>query len=400
MKEGRKTVHRILFTSSLLFVFHFAWTQTEKPKQWFIDGYIKNLQTLLFFNDAYFDTQSFQLVDTFLQDNLIHNRLNFKWYINSNWSLKADLRSRIFFGDLVKSDPKYAALIDNINNDHFDLSLVLLDQDSWVIHSMLDRFYLEYIKNDWEIRVGRQRINWGISTVWNPNDLFNAFNFTDFDYEERPGADGVRIKYYTGFASSIELAFNTADAFNQMTIAGLWKFNQWNYDFQVLTAYFDKGAALGGGWAGNLKNAGFKGEFTYFIADEENSKNAFSGTVGIDYSFSNSLYVNAGYLYGSLGGTRQNVLNLFDFELSARNLYPYRHAIFLQGTYPITPLLNSGLAIIYSPVKVHPVFINPTITYSVKENWDLDLIGQIVLNNQENYTSPIQAIFLRTKFSY
>ena len=258
-----------------------GFSQEEKPKNWQLNGYIKNMQTLIFFNDT---------AGVFVQDNLIHNRLNFRWYLSEQFTFRAELRTRVFFGDLVRANPDYAKLVDNVNNDFFDLSLVLLDDNSWVIHSMLDRLYLEYVKNNLEVRVGRQRINWGINTVWNPNDIFNAFSFTDFDYEERPGSDAVRIKYYTGIASSFEVAariYNVfeKDSLNQeKIIAGLWKINKWNYDFQVLAGYVKDDLVLGGGWAGNIKTASFKGEFSYFHALDERRKDAFAATFGVDYS--------------------------------------------------------------------------------------------------------------------
>ncbi|HQU58464.1 MAG TPA: hypothetical protein PLU64_04690, partial [Saprospiraceae bacterium] len=228
----------------------------EDSSKWTVSGYVKNMQALLFFNDAYPDFQQLKLVDTFLQDNLIHNRINTTWFINNELKLRADLRTRVFYGDLVKANPDYGKQVDNANNDYFDLSVVLLDANSWVVHTMLDRLYLEYIKGDWEVRLGRQRINWGISTVWNPNDIFNAFSFTDFDYEERPGSDALRIKRYTGFASSVELAVRMFDNFDEAVIAGMWKFNKGTYDFQVLGGYARQDLVLGGGWAGNLGNAG------------------------------------------------------------------------------------------------------------------------------------------------
>ncbi len=366
-----------------------------------INGYVKNLQTLLFFNDAYPDLQQFRLVDTFLQDNLIHNRLNFKYFINEHWNFKADLRTRIFFGDLVRANPDYAKLVDNVNNDYFDLSLILLGNNTFVIHSMFDRLYVEYYDDQWEIRAGRQRINWGISTVWNPNDIFNAFAFTDFDYEERPGSDALRVKRYLGFASSIEIAAKAFDNWDEATMAAMYKFNAKNFDFQILAGIAENDWVVGGGWAGNLKNTGFKGEATYFHPLESEGKSSFAATLGLDYAFSNSLYLNTGYLYNSNGATQGDVTSLFNFNLSAKNLYPYRHAIFSQVSYPFTPLLNGGIVLIYSPVASHALFVNPTLTISIAQNWDLDFVGQLVFNkNAEQYTSPIQALFLRLKLSY
>ena len=403
MNGGNQNINlmKSIITVALLVICFALKAQDNTSKNYYVSGYLKQMQTLLFFNEAYPDFQQGKLVDTFLQDNLIHSRLNFDWQMSDALRLRADLRTRIFYGDLVRATPDYGGLIDDVNNDYLDLSVVLLNENAWAIHSMLDRLYLEYINNNLEVRLGRQRINWGINTVWNPNDIFNAFAFTDFDYEERPGSDALRVKYYTGFASSIELAVRAFDDFDEATIAALWKFNKWAYDFQLLAGYTYQDIALGGGWAGNLGNAGFKGEFTYFLPLEDNKENAFAASLGVDYSFSNSIYAGLGYLYNSQGAVNASVTNLFNFELSARNLYPYRHALFAQMSYPITPLLNSGAAFIYSPIDAHALFFNPSFTYSIKENWDIDLIGQLTFDKgQDEYRSPIQAAFMRLKWSF
>ncbi len=384
--------------------------QEEGPEKIRLNGYLKVLQSAFVFNEAYpdFVNGKPQLVDTFLVDNLVHNRLNFWWYVNEHFTFKADLRTRIFYGDLVRASENYAGLVDNANNDYFDLSLVLVDNPSFVMHTMLDRLYLEYINEDWEIRLGRQRVNWGISTVWNPNDIFNAFDFTDFDYEERPGSDALRVKRYTGFASSVEFVTKIFDNWEEAVMAGMWKFNKNTYDIQLLAGLVERDLAFGAGWAGNLGNAGFKGELTYFLAmDEwfenyENAENSFALTTAFDYTFSNSLYVHLGYLYNSNGETDISSSRLFVFQLSAKNLYPYRHALFAQAMYPITPLINGNLALIYSPVEVHPLFLNPTVTFSIAQNWDIDLVGQITFDKEPDrgYVSLVQALFGRIKWSF
>lgn len=367
--------------------------QSDYDSDWQVQGYVKNMQTALFIDQ---DGES-----TYLQDNLIHQRLRLDWTPSTNWHVRMDLRTRIFYGDLVRQTPDYGEQIDDVNNDFFDWSVVLFSGDSWVGHSMIDRFYVEYIQGDWEITLGRQRVNWGISTVWNPNDVFNAFAFTDFDYEERPGSDVLRVKKYTSFASSVEGVIRIADRMEEAIIAGLWSFNKQGYDFQVLGGYVQNQWAMGGGWAGNIKTAGFKGEFTLFFPNGNTGENvSFSATTGVDYAFEKGLYLGLGYLYNSQGQTDGSILQLFDFELSAQNLYPYRHALFFQTSQPLTPLLSTGMAFIYSPVRSHPLFVNPSFTCSIGTNWDLDLIGQLVWNRDKGYNSPLQAAFLRVKFSF
>jgi hypothetical protein len=370
----------------------FLFSQEDTQKNWAVDGYVKNLQALYFLKTPLFDT--------LLLDNLIHNRINFRWYVNDHFTFRADMRNRIFYGDLVKLNPNFGKDVDNANNDFFDLSATLIDRGDLVVHSMLDRLYLEYIKNKWEVRAGRQRINWGINSIWNPNDIFNAYSFTDFDYEERPGSDAVRVKYYTGFASSIEIAVKAFDDPDNAVGGLLWKFNKQEYDLQLLAGVAQQDIVLGGGWAGNIKNASFKGEFSYFHSLQDSVKNSFAGTLASEYSFEKGLFLNGGFLYNSNGSKGAGSTILFNAEISAKNLYPYKYAVFAQAGRPLTPILTAGLAVIYSPVKTHSLFINPTLSYSVAQNWDLDLVAQIVFEKTTRYESPTQVAFLRLKFSY
>ena len=86
--------------------------------------------------------------------------------------------------------------------------------------------------------------------------------------------------------------------------------------------------------------------------------------------------------------------------MDARNLYPYRHSLFGQIGYPVTPLFNTNLAVVYSPGEENTLFISPVLAYSLASNWDLDLTGQIVAqDNGRSYNSPLQAFFLRLRRS-
>ncbi|MCB0642175.1 MAG: hypothetical protein KDC44_11065, partial [Phaeodactylibacter sp.] len=379
-----------LFALFLLLPLFSTAQEEEKPRNWTLSGYVKDLQAVYLLHTT---IPILNIDTTFVsQTSFLHNRLNFKWIINDAFTFKTDLRTRAFWGDDLND-----AFIDNLDqaNDYFDLSYGATNNNGLAFHTMIDRLYLQLNKGKWEVRLGRQRINWGINALWNPNDIFNAFAFTDFDYEERPGSDALRVKYYTGFASSIEIAAKAADSWETATGALLWKLNKWNYDFQVLAGIAQNELVFGGGWAGGIKGLGFKGEFSYFSPLDEAVDQTFTGTFSLSYVTSKSFFLNAGYLYNSNGMNAGSLLNLFNFQLSAKNLYPYQHSVFVQGSYPFTPLLNGSLAIIYSPSKAQALFVNPTITYSIANNWDLDLIGQIAFNEDDGFRSPLQGLFLR-----
>jgi len=362
--------------------------ESEDVKKVELGGYVKFLNT----------TTSIDGLDESLLDNLIHNRFNLKWYIEPEWTLTVEMRNRIFWGDNYRLNPFFEDQLDLGAKDYLDLSTSFIKSAKFLGHSALDRAYLEYNKDKWNIRLGRQRINWGINLIWNPNDVFNAYNFVDFDYEERPGSDALRVQYNYSYASSIEFVFNPSRISNQQSYAALWKTNKWNYDFQFLSGKVDRDIVIGAGWAGNIGLWGFKGEFV-FANNLDQIPNSFSATIGLDFAFESGNYLSFGYLFSDIeAGTFSD---LFNTQLSFKNLFPYPHAIFNQWQFQISPLINGGGSIIYAPSADHLIFFNPTFTASVSQNVDFDLVGQIVFVDQnKQYDSPLQSIFLRFKYSF
>lgn len=377
--------------------------QSEKPTKWQIQGYLKYLNSSIFIPTDQSPIPILPGKKFLLNDNLLHNRLKFKYFANDQLTINAELRNRIFWGDQVRftllTNGDFLEGIDQGSDDFFDWSLGHQDTSGYALHTTLDRFYAEWVKGQWEVRLGRQRVNWGISTTWNPNDIFNAYNFTDFDYEERPGSDALRVKRYLGFASSIEVAINAFDKKEDLIGAVKANFHTGTYDWQILAGVVEEHLTLGGGWAGNLGNASFKGEASWFAPLTDSLDNSFAFTFGVDYTFENQLYLNGGLLFNS-NGTTGNGEDLLSFQLSARNLYPYKYSVLAQASYPINPLLNSALIAVYSPGEANALFLNPVLTYSLSQNWDLDLVGQIAIQQEEKYKSTVQAGFLRVKWSF
>ncbi len=363
----------------------------EVERSWSVSGYLKDLTTINVTNDST------------LVDQLIHNRLNFVWDVNDAFNVQIEIRNRLFFGDLVSAIPNYGALIDT-NNDYLNLSYYSPKKKGWLFHTMIDRAFVEWMNEKWEVRVGRQRINWGMNLVWNPNDIFNSYSFFDFDYEERPGSDAIRVKHYTGFASSIELAISVHEDFDKATLAGLYKFNTRAYDIQLFAGKSRKDLTAGLGWAGNLGDAGLKGEVSYFHPYKGNLvKNALLASVTVDYNFESSLYLHGSYLYNSDGGNDVSMDQLTfntSGQLTVRNLSPFHHSTFLQVSYTFHPLINGGLAIIYYPSS-QALFLNPNITFSIKANLDLDLISQLYYDDfNDHFKAQIRLFYARLKWSF
>jgi len=282
-----------------------------------------------------------------------------------------------------------------------NLSWLLADRPALALHTIADRLSLNWRRNRWDITVGRQRINWGITTAWNPNDLFNAYNFFDFDYEERPGSDAVRMRYSTSGMAGFDLAVSRGQDSASLIGALLYRFNVRGYDFQVLGSWYHHDLALGAGWAGSIGNAGFKGEVTWFQPRSADTTGALSLTLGGDYTFSGGWYVGGALLYTSTGGNDAAALEqLSAQQLSAKMLMPFRYSVLGQVAKPITPLLAANMSLIYCP-GANALILFPVLTYSLSDNWEANLVAQAFFAPEnDTFKNRGNALFFRLKWAF
>ena len=351
----------------------------------------------------YLNTSSFTSLDSIGNDNLIHNRLNFKVYANDNLTLAIELRNRIFWGTSVKSIPDYASIVEQSTQD-IDMTDLLIKQPALIMLSNIDRLYIDYHSNKWQLVLGRQRINWGKNLVWNPNDLFNAYSFFDFDYEERPGTDALRAKYFTSGNSSLEFAINYTDEWKNNTVAIKYNFNKFQYDFQMIVAKYLENYTLGLGWEGVIKDMGFKGELSYFMPYGNSIEdNAFVGSISFDYYFKNDISLNVSTLYNSDGISNTNAYDtsqLYSESIDVKHLMPNKWSFFGQASKTFTPAIAGSIASIYA-ADIDMVFFMPQFTYSISQNWDFDVTGQLYYGKQEEQFSNLgNSVYLRFRYSF
>lgn len=363
-----------------------------------LKGYVKNMQ-------------SFQMADLkyVSHNNLVHNRLNFRLYPAKSATIGLEIRNRIFTGDQVNFNPQYAKAVDT-DAGIADMSWAWLNEPGIVALTQVDRLWFRWTSDSWDVCVGRQRINWGINAFWNSNDLFNSFNLVDFDYEERPGSDAVRVqRFFRGGLSSIDLAIVPATNDSTWIGAGLYRFNRWTYDFQVLGGWWKDDVAVGAGWAGNLGTAGFKGEVTYFHPQQNwiDTAGALSGSISVDYVLKGNLYVMGGMLFNSLGlDTALDLRALANSAItstvppSAKNLMPSKYSAMLSVSRPITPLISGSLVGIYAP-GVNLLFLMPSLSASIAANWEFAVFGQSTfLDNGRVFRNYGTSVFARLKWGF
>ena len=241
--------------------------------------------------------------------------------------------------------------------------------------------------------------------MWNPNDLFNAYSFFDFDYEEKPGSDAIRLMYYPSYTSVAELAVKV-NRNEQITAAGYYRMNQWGYDVQFLGGILNNDEYVAGvGWSGHIKGAGFNGELTYMrpAKNFHDTSATLLASVSASYMFANSLmlqmegYYNGHYEHMDMGSFR----NYYFRPLTVKTLSFSKFSWFAQASYPIHPLLEGTLAVMYYP-DMEGYFLNPSLRYSLTNNVQLSAFAQLF---QGKFTGgggqeKINFLFFRFKWSF
>lgn len=361
----------------------------EARKVFEFRGYLKDMQSVTY--DQNFSNP--------VIGNLIHNRLNFRWNPTTRITGALELRTRFYWGEQVRLTPGFAKMLRN-PNEAVDLSRLWVSGESMALQSNIDRLWFEYRANKWDARVGRQRLNWGIATIWNPNDIFNTYNFLDFDYEERPGRDAAKFIYHINNMSNLELSAAAADQTNKTVAAMKYFTNKWNYDFQFSGGIFHDKFTMGTGWSGSIKDAGFKGEVQYFTAHQDTAAQ-INVAAESDYVFAKGWYLNIGFLFNSAGISEPvNNWNLVAFRLSPEHLMPTKWNLAFTQSKQITPLFSGTLSVIYAP-GANLMILLPSIKYNLASNFDVDLIWQSFFAEQyDNFGGVSHRGYLRFKWSF
>jgi hypothetical protein len=362
----------------------------QKPE---ISGYFSDMPSVIGLD------MPLTLLSEWNWQNLIHNRLNISWQFTPDWRLDGSARNRLLTGSQYLIQPSEISF----DKAWATLSWNYFTSANALLNTTLDRLFITFERKKWKLQLGRQRINWGQTLVWNPNDVFNAYSFFDFDYPERPGCDALRITFFQSATASSEVAAST-NHYGKTTVALMHHWNWNNIDFQAIGGVFESSdAVLGGAWTGDIKGINLRGEFSFFQALQNfsDTTTTVAVSVGMDYLFSNQLLLQAEVLYNNVGKFG-NFLSLMNAsQLSAKTLSICDWNVFVQASYPLTQRLNGSLSSMYF-IDIKACYVGFSMDYSLSENLDLSLISQLFTTLQNNRTTDMKALlgFLRLKYSF
>lgn len=365
-----------------------------------LQGYLENI---LGWTDQ---TSSSIGLETGRFQNTLHNRLDARYYPSSTWILACDVRTRLILQEGFNRNQTFISQLVG-TADLVDLSAVILDRDDAVLVSQVDRLYIDWTAGPLQLTLGRQRIAWGTSLVWNPTDLFNPFSVLDFDYVERPGVDGLRAQLFTGTTSKIEVAIAPGKTKRNRTVMGLIRLNRWEYDFNLMGGVFQDGYALGASWAGQILSGGFRGEARWSgnqlvkdpLTNSDLRRSYFTAAISGDYTFPNSLYIHTEVLYNGDGVTEQAGLH-WASALALGQLSPGRWSIYQEVSGDVFPLLRGSLFGLFNPIDGSRILV-PSVSWSLATNWDLLVIALLGGGRQQTeFGEAGSSAFVRVKWSF
>ena len=382
----------------------FVKTQGQNEKNWQLNGYVSALGS--------FKTEKLDSVKNSYKDLVINNRFNFEYYPVQNTTFYVSVRNRLIYNESYKNIPGIEKQFER-DQGWIQLAKNIFYRNNYILNTSVDRFYFQFTKDKLEIDVGRQRINWSQSFAWNPNDIFNASNYFDFDYPEKPGSDAIRMQYYTGMASSAELVVKI-DHLKKITTAGLFKANIKSYDVQFLSGILNEEEfVLGSGWSGNISDIGFRGEITTLLPFKDTSlymhsmNNLVMADLSFDYTFSNSASIMCEALYSnnSIEAMSASLTSIFSSPVTVRNLSFSRLSALFSFTYPLHPLINVSLSGMYF-YRITGYYAGPNLDFSVTDNLNLSLYWQYfyMFLSKENLIRmgdiSVNYLFLRLKYNF
>ncbi len=347
-------------------------------------------------------------------DHQWHLRLNSRWYLSSRATLAMEWRLRAFYGDL----PEKLSGFRNFVISHYaltDMAWTLADDGRFFAYAQMDRLYWDYAADDWQITIGRQRVAWGTTLVWNVIDLFNPQSVLDFDYEERPGSDVLRFQYFTGPASRWEIVARPAETKRERSLSFMGVFNYRDYDFYLIMAWQREKAVAAGAFSGSIAGAGFRGEFkatgrpriadleeTYlpgFINLSDSRKSDIQISLSLDYTFASSLYLHGEWLYNRIG-VKENAALLSLQAQKAGLLSAARYSMFAETAYQWHPLLRLDMFVLFNPDD-HSYLLAPSLNWSAGTNLDVYVIALLGQGGELSEFGALgRAFYFRLKYAF
>lgn len=254
-----------------------------------------------------------------------------------------------------------------------------INEERFSIFHFVDRFHYKQGFAFGDLTIGRQRIAWGTGRIWNPMDLFNPINPAAFAKIEKDGVDAALVKLPFGSFTDLSLVVNPQRGWKEYNVGFRFRTNYREFDVSAIGGQFDKRLIVGGDFAGNLFDAGVRGEGIISAASNQLDSNIVKLIFGIDYQFTPQLYALAEYQFNGEGRSDRSRYDLIRLAMG-EILNVGRNYLAVHASYLVHPLV-SVVASWTRNLDDRSQFVGAAASYSVTDEMSLSVGGQLFLGD-------------------
>lgn len=285
------------------------------------------------------------------------------------------------------------------NRQAVDLNWKVADDKKFFANHFIDLLYYKHIFDFGELTFGRQIVSQGSGRIWQPTDRFNPINPANFSKIERDGADAFAFKYYLGNFSDLEFVYNFREMWKDGNAAVRYRSKTGEYNYSIMSGFFDHRICAGADFAGNLFGAGVRGEALFSASKSDLNSNFTNAILGIDYQFTEELYALLEFNRNGEGASDKSdydVLRAFKGEIQNVG----RHYAASQINYKFNPLLNIT-ATTMSNLDDGSGFVGGFLQYSAFDNLNLTAGSMVFYGDKyDEYWYYSTAYYLAVEFFF
>jgi hypothetical protein len=313
--------------------------------------------------------------------SLYNHRSEVLWN-KDQWSL--ELAYEIFLSRNNYLDPYYKL---SLNTDPFsyrfdDLNKFLAKKDlyqdkSWQILQNLDRFFITYTAEHFDLFIGRQAINFGSARMINPTNVLVPFDLVMINMEQINGIDGIRGRVSLGELSEIDLGLISGEKAGFISYKN--SFSNWDTSFLFLL--FNKNTLYGLDLQGSIGGVGTWFETAWVDLLKNEDSDYLTISVGGEYLFENEINVFTEYHHNGAGTNDISNYNQTKLKTPFLDGSVYllgKNYISFGGSYPVTPLKIITMQTMYN-VKDQSILLTPKLEWNFKSDYYLNLGGHFTL---------------------
>ena len=312
--------------------------------------------------------------------------------------MKIDYDHQAYLGSFVPSGDFRIAKKQAEDRQFLDLSQTFVENEDGFYEQRLYRASLFYGTPWLDAEVGRQQIPWGLGHFFTPTDLFNPFNPTQIELEERDGVDAVNLmsKTYRGVKGQFVYTPGGRTLHPQRFLARVWR-DVKGFQFGILGGRVKRDHVVGFDSEGHLKGSTVRGEFLFREARLE--KDFFKFTVNIDHNFKHNIYALLEYHYNGQGRRDPSDYQLDRLIRGEIQQLGKNYLALLIG-HDVTPLLRVEQRTIFN-MDDGSVFLRPEIRYDLKTNLLLTGAVQLFAGGKRDEFGRGQNLYLaELKYSF